>query len=123
VLAGWLFHVTAVASRKLVGQPRRGTGWRWFRPRPRELPPGATWWSRVAPGIDAAMDRLPTRPRNAVLLRLLLNQSLESVIRTLRTSERRATRRVERGLRKLTRRIRQRGDAIDAWISSSRRWV
>src|SRR5512144_613772 len=47
VLAGWLFHVTAVASRKLTrkrfGRLRRL--WHWISHKPRAaLPPDATLW-------------------------------------------------------------------------------
>ena len=64
-------------------------------------------WPRVAPALDAAIERLSAAHRNAVLLRVLLNQDLASVATILRTSERRAGRRVARGLEKLTRRLRQ----------------
>src|SRR6266511_565573 len=70
VMAGWLFHVTAVARRKIKGKPRRAGGWRWLRRRPRsDPPPDATLWTRVAPKLDAAIDRLSARQRDAVLLR------------------------------------------------------
>src|SRR2546423_4962962 len=73
VLAGWLFHVTAVACRKLVRKSRL-TGWlHWLGRRvERELPPEVTTWARVAPEIDAAIERLPAAKRNAMLLRVLL---------------------------------------------------
>jgi DNA-directed RNA polymerase specialized sigma24 family protein len=115
VLAGWLFHVTALACRKLPGKPRRA-GWRrWFGGRSQpELPPETGLWSRVAPELDAAIDRLSAAQRNAVLLRVLLNRDGESVAGILRTSERRAGQRAERGLKELTRRLRRRGVPADA---------
>src|SRR5690349_7472944 len=57
VLAGWLFQVAAVASRKLT----RGGAWSWFgrsRRARSTLPPEAPFWTRVAPEIDSALDRL-----------------------------------------------------------------
>src|ERR1043165_9437093 len=66
VLAGWLFHVTALASPKLKGRPRRAAWWRWFRQRPQnEPPPEATLWTRMAPEIDVAIERLSAAPRDA----------------------------------------------------------
>src|SRR5215510_8530840 len=56
VLAGWLFHVTAVACRKLkrMGWFRRL--WRWIsRKPPPALPPDAPLWTRLAPRIDRAL--------------------------------------------------------------------
>lgn len=115
VLAGWLFHVTALACRKRLGKARRAGWWRWFRRRPRsEPPPEATLWSRVAPEFEPALDRLPASQRDAVVLRVLLNQDGEAVARTLRTSARRAGRRADRGWRTLTGRLRRRGVAAEA---------
>jgi hypothetical protein len=38
------------------------------------LPPDATLWTRLAPRIDCALERLRTKQRNAVLLGTFLNQ-------------------------------------------------
>ena len=115
VLAGWLFHVTAVACRKLVGRSKRRSWWCWFGRRPRSsVPPVLALWPRVAPELEAAIERLSSAQRDAVLLGVLLNQDLASVARSVRTSERRAGRRVARGLKKLTRRLHRRGAATDA---------
>src|SRR5580765_4153070 len=55
VLAGWLFHVTAVACRKLTGMGRLRRLWQWISRKPRPaLPPDATLWTRLAPRIDRA---------------------------------------------------------------------
>src|SRR6185369_16895368 len=76
VLAGWLFHVTAVACRKLTrkrfGRLRRL--WHWISREPRPaLPSDATLWTRLAPQMDHALERLRTKQRNAVLLCAFLN--------------------------------------------------
>src|SRR4029434_2861558 len=58
VLASWLFHVTAVACRKLkrVGRLRRL--WQWISRKPRPvLPPDSTLWTHLAPQIDRALER------------------------------------------------------------------
>ena len=114
VMAGWLFHVTAVACSKLTGERGRTGAWRWFGRRTKSsLPPEAPLWVRVAPKIDAALGRLPTAQRDAVLLRVLLNRELDSAAAILRTSERRATRRVEGGLKRLARLLRRQGASVD----------
>src|SRR5258705_4090235 len=67
VLAGWLFHVTAVACRKFrqkrIGRLRRL--WQWISRKPRPaLPPDATLWTRLAPQMDRALERLRTKQRH-----------------------------------------------------------
>ena len=65
VLAGWLFHVTAVACRKLKRMGRLRRLWQWISRQPRPaLPPDATLWTRLAPQIDRALERLRTKQRN-----------------------------------------------------------
>ncbi len=114
VLPGWLFHVTAVACRKLVGKPKRPGGWLWFgRRKNSALPPEAPLWVRVTPEIDAAIDRLSAIQRDAVLLRVMMGRDWEIVTKILRTNERRAGKRVDRGLKALTRRLRKQGVTVD----------
>ena len=107
VLAGWLFHVTAVACRKLakrMGRLRRL--WQWISRKPRPaLPPDATLWTRLAPQMDRALERLRTKQRNAVLLCAFLNHDFASAAKVLRTSERRVEKRVGRGMKKLANRL------------------
>ena len=120
VLAGWLFHVTTVACRKLVGRSKRRRWWRWFGRKPRNTaPPVLALWPRVAPELDAAIERLSAAQRNAVLLRVLLNQDLASVATTLRTSERRAGCRIAHGLRILSWRLRQTDDKSLAQVCAA----
>jgi DNA-directed RNA polymerase specialized sigma24 family protein len=115
VLAGWLFHVTRVACRKLLGQSRLADWWhRLWRKRQSQPPPDTPLWPRVAPELDAALDRLSGAKRNAVLLRVLLNRDWTSVTETLRTTGRRADKRVQRGLKKLTARLHRRGVPAEA---------
>lgn len=108
VLAGWLFHVTAIACRKL-GQKRMGRLrrlWQWISRKPRPaLPADATLWSRIAPQIDRALERLPTKQRNAVFLCGFLNHDFASVAKILCTGERRVEKRFARGMKKLAIRL------------------
>src|SRR5262245_42389786 len=114
VLAGWLFHATAVACRKLkpIGRLRRLWHWITRKPRP-ALPPDATLWTRLAPQIDRALERLRTKQRNAVLLCAFLNHDLTSAAKVLRTSERRVEKRLGRGVKKLANRLGKRRAPVD----------
>src|SRR6188474_2040377 len=105
VLAGWLFHVTAVACRKLKRMGRLRRLWQLIGRKPRPaLPPDATLWTRLTPQMDRALERLGTKQRNAVLLCAFLNHDFASAAKILRTSERRVGKRVGRGVKKLANR-------------------
>src|SRR5213594_1472495 len=116
VLAGWLFHVTAVACRKLRQKRmgRLGQLWQWISRKPRPaLPPDATMWTRHAPQMDRALERLRTKQRDAVLLCAFLNHDFASGAKVLRTSERRVEKRVGRGMKNLANRLRKRRAPVD----------
>src|ERR1051325_7179329 len=113
VLAGWLFHVTAIASRKLKRVRRLTRLWRWLSRKPRPpLPPDATLWARLAPEIDSALQRLRTKQRNAVLLCAFLNHDLVSAAKVLRTSVPRVEKHVQSGMKKLAKRLRKCGGPV-----------
>lgn len=116
VLAGWLFYVTAVACRKLSQKRIGGLGrlrqWISRKPRP-ALPPDATLWTRLAPQMDRALERLRTKQRNAVLLCSFLNHDFASAAKVLRTSERRVEKRVRRGMKNLAKRLQKRRATVD----------
>ncbi len=112
-LASWLFQITGLVCRKI--KPSRTRRGRWFTRKPsRELPPDATLWDRVAPEIDSALEGLSTKQRDAVLLCSFLNYDPDFAAKTLRTRERRVSKRVERGLSKLVKRLRKRGVIVDS---------
>jgi hypothetical protein len=116
VLAGWFFHVTAIACRKLTrkrfGRLRRL--WHWISRKPSPaLPSDATLWTRLAPQMDRALERLQTKQRNAVLLSAFLNHDFASAAKVLRTSERRVKKRVGRGMKKLAIRLGKRRAPVD----------
>src|SRR5688572_10723595 len=114
VLAGWLFHVTAVACRKLTRMGRLRRLWQWISRKPRPaLPPDPTLWTRLAPQIDRALGRLRTKQRNAVLLCAFLNHDFASAAKILRTSERRVEKRLGRGMKKLAKRLVKRRAPLD----------
>ena len=114
VLATWLYHVTAIACRKLPRKfrPRRR---RWFSFGRREpFPPEADLWTRMGPELDAAMDRLSPKRRIAVLVHVFLNHDPASTARILRINERRASERAASGLKKLSKTLLKRGIDADA---------
>src|SRR5436190_17283315 len=114
VLAGWLFHVTAVTCRKLKRMGRLRRLWHWISRKPRPaLPPDATLWTHLAPQMDRALERLRTKQRNAVLLCAFLNHDVASAAKVLRTSERRVEKRVGRGIKKLAKRLGKRRAPVD----------
>src|SRR6185295_11037743 len=114
VLAGWLFHVTAVACRKLKRMGRLRRLWHWISRKPRiALPPDATLWTRLAPQMDRALERLRTKQRNAVLLCAFLNHDFASAAKVLRTSEQRVEKRVGRGMKNLASKLRKHRAPVD----------
>jgi DNA-directed RNA polymerase specialized sigma24 family protein len=113
VLAAWLFHVTAVTCRRAGVKPKRN--WLGFlRERRVEFPPDTTLWARISGEIDAALERLPSKLRNAVLLMSVLHWPVETVASILRISEVRAQKRASVGLEKMARRLSRQNDSIDA---------
>ena len=113
VLAGWLYEITRMVCRKLPGGTRRRSlprvgGQDHFAGISAPEP-----WTKVAPELDFALDRLRPRLREAVLLRALLGFSCEEMATTLRISVRRAAKRAERGLERLAKRLRRRGFPVD----------
>ena len=113
VLAGWLFHVTAVACRR-AGVKSNRSWLRFFRRSRPEVSPGTSLWMRVSPELDHALVKLSSAPRHAVLLLALLNWPVELAAKILRTSEARIQKRAAAGLKKLARRLRRRNAPVDA---------
>jgi DNA-directed RNA polymerase specialized sigma24 family protein len=103
VLAAWLFQITSITCRKLkvptlkrvIGSP------------PAQVLDDAALWSRIAPELDRALEKLSAIQRDAALLCLFLNYDFDSAARILRTRARRVKRRVELGLGKLVKRLRK----------------
>ncbi len=106
ILAVWLFQVTSIACRKM----KRPTQWHGFRGKSRNsLPHDATLWARATPFIDAELERLSPKQRDAVLLSAFLNYDSTFAAQLLRTSQERFEKRLARGLKKLTRRLQKLG--------------
>jgi len=63
-------------------------------------PGDANAWRQIAPLLDAALDKLGERDRNAIVLRFFENRNLHEVGAGLGTSEGAAKMRVNRALEK-----------------------
>jgi RNA polymerase sigma factor (sigma-70 family) len=104
VLAGWLFTTSRFAASHVVRREQR----RRERERKAELmdanepsPSAEPEWHRLRPELDAVMDQLPARDRDALLLRFFERRSYAEVGGRLNLTEDAARRRVERALEKL----------------------
>src|ERR1039458_5928730 len=71
-------------------------------------------WPQIAPLLDAAMERLGEKDRNAVVLRFFENKNLREVGTALGASEDAAKMRVNRALEKLRKIFSKRGVAFSA---------
>jgi RNA polymerase sigma factor (sigma-70 family) len=126
VLTGWLYRATQFAAADALKQRRRR------QQREQEVymqslfnPPDADeTWKQIAPVLEAALDKLNARDRDAVLLRFFENKTLAEVGAALGVSEDGARVRVNRALDKLRKLFTQRGvdstaDAITGAISAN----
>ena len=103
VLTGWLYRATQFAAAAALKQRRRR------QQREQEAyvqstlnPPDADeTWKQIAPVLEAALDKLNARDRDAVLLRFFENKKLAEVGAALGVSEDGARVRVNRALEKL----------------------
>lgn len=107
-LGGWLHrHTCFVAATLVRGEIRRRA--REETAMQLRSQADATDWSRVAPVLDDALDELPTRDRDALVLRFLERQPFARVGATLGVSEDAARMRVDRALDKLREILGKRG--------------
>jgi RNA polymerase sigma factor (sigma-70 family) len=106
VLAGWFYVATRNAALNLQRGERRRRVYEQqahaMNVELREMSSGAEW-EKLRPLLDAAMDELPAKDRDAVLLRFFEAQTYGAVAQTLNLSEDAARMRVDRALEKLRR--------------------
>jgi RNA polymerase sigma factor (sigma-70 family) len=133
VLTGWLYRTTQFAAADAVKQHRRrqqreqeafmqshlNSGGDASSPAA-----GEEIWKQIAPVLEAALDQLNARDRDAVLLRFFANKKLAEVGRALGVSEDGARVRVNRALDKLRQLFAKRGvdstaDAITSSIAAN----
>ncbi len=114
IVGGWLYRTAILVARRAVRTRRRQ------QQREREaiamLPEPSTdeLWELLSPHLDAAMQELGARDRDAVVLRYLQQRSFREVAVALGVSEDAAKKRVARALEKLRTRLVRRGATVTA---------
>jgi RNA polymerase sigma factor (sigma-70 family) len=115
ILSGWLFRATRFAFSNLAREQSRR------RRREQEavmmenmLRPDdtASVWEQIVPHLNDALDRLPRKDREAVLVRFFQGRSHRELARTLGVSEDAAKVRVSRAVEKLRLILARRGFAV-----------
>src|SRR5208283_688288 len=110
VLSGWLYQTTRLtAANFLRGEIRRQRREQEAYMQSLLNEPGPEIWPQIAPLLDAAMDRLGEKDRNAIVLRFFENRNLREVGLALGASEDAAKLRVNRALEKLRKFFTKRG--------------
>ncbi|MCI0535678.1 MAG: CotH kinase family protein [Verrucomicrobiales bacterium] len=119
VLAGWFFHATRIAARKV----RLDSGTSAPAPLPTtpsaEPPTRTDHWPGLAPLLDSAIMKLPKKLRDAFLVHYFCTHSWPETANWLRVRAGRAQKRVAKGTQKLARGIRKHGLVLDEEILTS----
>jgi uncharacterized protein (TIGR03435 family) len=113
ILSGWLYQTARLtAANFLRAEIRRQHREQeaYMQSLLNELEPEV--WPQIAPLLDAAMERLGEKDRNAVVLRYFKNKNLREVGAALGASEDAAKMRVNRALEKLRKFFTKRGVAL-----------
>ena len=126
ILTGWLYRATQFAAADALKQNRRRQQreqeacMQSVLDRGGDAPSQTELWKQIAPVLEAALDQLNARDRDAVLLRFFENRKLAEVGAALGVSEDGARVRVNRALEKLRQLFARRGvDSTAAAITSS----
>ncbi len=117
VLSGWLYQTTRLtAANFLRGEIRRQRREQEAYMQSLLNEPEPEIWPQIAPLLDAAMERLGEKDRNAIVLRFFENKSLGEVGLALGASEDGAKMRVNRALEKLRKFFTKRGVTLSAAV-------
>ncbi len=128
ILSGWLYRTTRYAAADALKIQRRRQHHEqeaqvqslWNEPHSddpsRRNEAEAEAWQQITPLLEAAMDSLGEKDRNALVLRYLNGKSLSEVGSALGASEDAAKMRVNRALEKLRKIFRQRGVTLTATL-------
>jgi RNA polymerase sigma factor (sigma-70 family) len=115
VLSGWLYQTTRLTAanylRTEIRRQKRESE-AYMQTTLNEPEPEA--WPQIAPLLDAAMERLGEKDRNAIVLRFFENKNLREVGAALGASEDAAKMRVNRALEKLRNFFTRRGLTLSA---------
>ena len=104
MIAGWLYAATRNAALNALRAEKRRRAREseaYIMHESSSAPEVAPDWRQLRPVLDAAIDELDTRDREAVLLRFFQSRPFADVAAKLRTSEDTARKRVERAVEKL----------------------
>lgn len=113
-LGAWLHTVTRRASQRALRTERRRLQREHTAYELTEMNSLPSTWSRVAPLLDEALERLPQADRSAVLLRYFENRSFREVGEALGASEAAAQKRVGRAIEQLRTHLARRGAPVSA---------
>jgi RNA polymerase sigma factor (sigma-70 family) len=113
-VAGWLLAVTRTTAVNAMRKRIHDRGHERAVAKPEQGVVADAPWEEIAPVLDGAMSRLPQQDRDAVVLRVLENQSLAQVGAELGISQEAAGKRVGRALSRLRKLLRGRGVTIGA---------
>lgn len=114
-IAGWLFTTTRYASLQAIRSETRRRVREDNATTEKTIMSEATedtLWKDISPEIDAAIDTLNAKDRNAIVLRFFKQASHSEIGRALGVCENTANRRVDRAVKKLTAYFRKRGQLI-----------
>jgi RNA polymerase sigma factor (sigma-70 family) len=115
-LAGWLFRTTRYAASDIARRERRRREREQSAAEEEhmamELRDESTAWEHMKPALDAALDSLGRKDREAILLRYFQGASYADVGKALRVSENAAAKRVSRATERLRRFFDRQGIAV-----------
>jgi RNA polymerase sigma factor (sigma-70 family) len=114
VLPGWLYRTTGFAAADALRSRRRRERREQEVAMMDTLPERDATWDEILPFLDAAMEALAAKDRNAVLLRFFQDKSLKDVGLALGVSDDTAQKRIARGLEKLRHFLTRRHVAVTA---------
>src|SRR5688572_8031083 len=101
ILTGWLYRTARFASTDALRSMRRREQREQEAIMIQTTPDSDSTWEEVAPLLERAMNHLPEKDRNLVLLRYFENKSLKEVGILLGITDDTAQKRIARGLDKL----------------------
>jgi RNA polymerase sigma factor (sigma-70 family) len=113
-VGGWLLAVTRRAAVQAMKKRTSDGRHDKAMAKPELAAAQAVAWEQVAPVLDEALGGLAPGDRDAIVLRVLENQSLNGVGRALGISEGAAGKRVERALARLRKVLTRRGVTVPA---------
>ena len=118
-LGGWLHRTTLYESSKaLRAIRRRATKMKEFADRQIESE-GSVSWEAMRPVLDAAIDGLPNRDRQAITLRFFEGKSFRAIGGVMGRSEGASQKLVSRAVEKLGRALRRRGFDLSVAVVAS----